>query len=190
MRTLLTYIVVGAALVIGSPAAMAADEEIVTVEINKGTMVKLDRAAASVVISDPNTADIEVVSPRLVFVRGKKIGETTLYAVDALDQTILSAVVDVTHNISNLEREVKRIAPDADVSFHTVDGGMVMNGFAATVDESEKIKTVASTFMGASDKIVNMVKTNGSDQVMLKVKIVEMKRSDLKTLGMNLQDVA
>jgi len=170
--------------------SMAAAEEVVTVEINKSTMVRLDRSAASIVIADPSTADVQVVSPKLVLVRGKKIGETSLYAIDLQDETILSAVIDVTHNISSLERAVKRVVPDADVGFKTVDGGLVMDGFAGTVAESESIRSVAASFIGKDEKLINMIKTNGSDQVMLKVKIVEMARNDLKKLSINLQNVA
>ncbi len=152
-------------------------------------MVKLDRPATSIIIADPNTADVQVVSPKLVFVRGKKIGETSFYAVDAQDDTILSAVIDVTHNISSLARTVKRVAPDSDVGFKTVDGGLVMDGRAGTVAESENIRNVASAFLGGNDKLVNMIKTAGSDQVMLKVRIVEMSRNDLKNFGINLQNI-
>lgn len=169
-------------------ASAAAEAEVVTVEINKGTMVKLNRPAASIVVSDPNTADVQVVSPKLVFVRGKKVGETSFYAIDSDDEPIISAVVDVTHNLSNLERAVKRVAPDADVEFKTVDGGLVMDGYAGSVAESENIRDIASTFVGSGDKMVNMIKTSGSDQVMLRVKIVEMSRNNLKKFGINLQN--
>lgn len=170
-------------------SAMAVEEEMVNVEINKGTMVRLSRPASSIVITDPNTADIQVVSPKLIFVRGKKVGETSFYAIDAQDDPILNAVVQVTHNISNLERTVKRVAPNADVNFKTVDGGMVMEGFAGSVAESESIRDVASAFVSQNEKLVNMIKTNGSDQVMLKVRFVEMARNDLKKMGINLQSV-
>jgi pilus assembly protein CpaC len=165
------------------------DEQLVNVEINKGAMVKLSRPAASVVIADPNTADVQVVSPKLVVVRGKKVGETSFYAIDAQDEPIVNATINVTHNISTLERTVKRIAPNADIGFKTVDGGLVMDGTAGTVAESEDIRNVASAFIGSSEKMVNMIRTAGSDQVMLRVKIVEMSRNDLKKLGINLQNV-
>jgi pilus assembly protein CpaC len=98
-------------------------------------------------------------------------------------------VVRVTHNLSSLRQTINRVAPDADVSFRTVDGGMVMEGFAANPNESQKIQDVASSYMGANEHMVNMVQTNGSDQVMLKVKLVEMSRTNLKKIGVNLQNV-
>lgn len=175
-------------LLAGMSAALAADKN-VTVELNKGTMIKLDRPATSVVIADPVTADVQVVSPKLLFIHGRKVGETSLYAVDAQDNPIITAVVKVTHNLSSLQQTIRRVVPDADVNFRTVDGGLVMEGFAASVDESQKIQSVANAYVGPNERMVNMIKTNGSDQVMLRVKLVEMSRTDLKRIGVNLQNV-
>ena len=166
-----------------------ADEQLITVEINKGAMIKLSRPAASMVISDPGTADVQVVSPSVVVIHGKKVGETSFYAVDAHDEPIVRATVNVTHNLTSLNRAIRSVAPDADVDLRTVDGGLVLDGFAGTTAESESIRTLASTFIGANEKMVNMIKTGGSDQVMLKVKIVEMARNDLKRLGANLEQL-
>jgi pilus assembly protein CpaC len=162
-------------------------DSLVKVEINKGKMIKFDKPASSVVIADPTTADVQVVSPKMVFVYGKKIGETSISAVDANDENIFQGVVDVTHNLSSLKRTVERVAPDSNVTFKTVDGGLVIDGSATSVQESENIRNVAAAFVGERDKVVNMMTTGGGDQVTLQVKIVEMARNDLKNLGVNLQ---
>ena len=170
-----------------SASIAIAGERVIEVEINKGAMVKLDRPASSVIVADPTTADIQIVSPKLMFVHGKKVGETSIYAVDAADDPIMTATIEVTHNLSSLQRTVRRVAPEADVSFKTVDGGMVMDGFANSVEESDNIRSVAQAFIGDKEKMVNMVTTGGSDQVTLQVKIVEMTRTDVKRFGINLQ---
>lgn len=171
------------------PVAASAQERVMQVELNKGQLVRLTTEAASVIVADPTTADVQVVSPKLLFVHGKKIGETSIYVVDAQDQQIFSSVVEITHNISSLERTVKRLAPDADVGFKSVDGGLVMDGFASSTAESENIRNLAATYLGADQKMLNMVTTAGSDQVTLQVKIVEMNRDDVKRFGINLQSI-
>lgn len=172
-----------------APAKQNVEDRVLPVELNKGQMVKLDSPAASVIVADPLTADVQVVSPKLLFVHGKKVGETSMYVVDINDNQIYSSVIEVTHNISSLQRAVKRVAPDADVGFKTVDGGMVMDGFASSTAESENIRNIASAFVGDKEKMVNMVTTAGSDQVTLRVKIVEMERDDVKKFGINLQSI-
>lgn len=171
-------------------SALAADHDnVVNVEINKGTLVKLDRMASSIAISDPNTADVQVVSPKTILIRGKKVGETSLYVIDGNDNVILDSIVHVNHNLSGLRRAVQQAVPEADVSFKTVDGGLVLEGFTNSASESENIRNIAASYIGAGDKLVNLVKTNGSDQIMLKVKFVEMARNNLKKLTSNLQGI-
>lgn len=170
-------------------AAPSFAEESIEVEINKGRMIKLPAVASSVVVSDPKTADVQVISPTLLFVHGKKVGDTSVYAVDSSDNQIYSATISVTHNLSKLKSAMKRAAPTAEVNVRTVDGGIMIDGFASSVEEAENIRSVASSFIGANEKMVNMVKSAGSDQVALKVKIVEMTRNDLKRFGVNLQTV-
>lgn len=164
-------------------------EEDLQVEINKGQMVKLKTAASSVVVSDPLTADVQVVSPTLLFVHGKKVGDTSIYAIDANDNQIYSATVTVTHNLSKLKSAIKRAAPDAKITVKTMDGGIMLDGSTASVEETENIRNIASAYMGDKEKMVNMIKSAGSDQVALKVKIVEMSRNDLKKFGVNLQNI-
>jgi pilus assembly protein CpaC len=176
------------AAVAETPAVQSQGGEIM-IELNKGRMIKLEQAIASVAISDPATADVQVVSPRMLFVRGKKVGETTIYAVDAADNMVFSAILQVTHNISKLQEAVKRASPDSDVSFHSVEGGLVMEGFTPSSADSEKVRNVASAFLGEKDKIVDLLKTAGSDQVTLQVKIVEMQRNDAKRFGINMQNM-
>ncbi len=176
-----------ALLAVSLAAAAAVASEVVKVELSKGSMIKLDAPIVSVVVADPETADVQVVSPKLLFVRGKKIGETSLYAVNDKDETVLDATVEVTHNLSKLQRIVKQVAPDADVEFNTVGGGLVLDGNANSPIESENIRSVAAAFIGDDDKMVNMMNTGGSDQVTLEVKIVEMARTDVKRFGINMQ---
>ncbi len=185
---LLTGMIMVSGLGRAADEQVAGDQGVIPVEINKGKMIKLGQSASAIIIADPIIADIQVVSPKLLFVRGKKVGETSIYAVDSKDNTIFTAVVEVTHNLSKLEQTVKSVSPDSDIGFRTVDGGLVMEGYAPSAAESESIGNVASTFIGAGEKMVNMVKTSGSDQVTLQVKIVEMAHSDLKTLNLNLQE--
>ncbi len=170
-------------------ALPAMAEESILIEINKGQMIKLSAPATSVVVSDPTTADVQVVSPTLLFVHGKKVGDTSVYAIDNNDNQIYSATISVTHNLSKLRAAVKRAAPKSNINIRTVDGGIVLDGFAQSVEEAENIRGLAAAFIGSNEKMVNMIKSAGSDQVALKVKIIEMSRNDLKKFGINLQTV-
>ncbi len=70
----------------------------IELELGKGTLVRLRQPAATVFIANPDTADIQVKSPSLIYVFAKAPGETTLYAVDENERPIYSGMVRVTAN--------------------------------------------------------------------------------------------
>ncbi|MEZ5691079.1 MAG: type II and III secretion system protein family protein [Rickettsiales bacterium] len=162
-------------------------ETTVYIEINKGKVIKLPRKAASVVVANPDTADVQVLSPSTIFVYGRKTGETSISVVDADDKVILQRVVNITHNFNSMEKMIKKISPDSDIELKTTNEGLVVSGYAPSIKDSQNVISVVESFIGEGGKLVNMINTAGGDQVNLQVKIVEMSRSDLKTLGINLQ---
>ncbi|HEY4135027.1 MAG TPA: pilus assembly protein N-terminal domain-containing protein, partial [Alphaproteobacteria bacterium] len=58
------------------PAAMvvATKATVINIEVNKGRLVRLDQPVTSVFLADPAIADVQVKSPTLVYVFGKKAG--------------------------------------------------------------------------------------------------------------------
>lgn len=159
---------------------------VIDVEINKGTPVHLSAPAASVAIADPAIADVQVISPRLLMVAGRGVGETSIIAVDSKDNVILQGTVNVSHNLSRLNRALKDMLPDAKVNVTSADNAIVLKGKVDSPVMSEKLQRLASGFL-SNDKqqVINMMDTSAGDQVMLKVRVVELKRSELKRFGIN-----
>jgi pilus assembly protein CpaC len=160
------------------------------IEVSKGKLVRLSSPASAVIAADPAVADVQVVSPSLVYINGKTVGETTVFAVDAHDHEILRAVVTVTHNISKLNQAVKDMIPGAKVNFRSVDGALVMNGEVESPLQAEDVRRLAAPFLKGSQTLVNMLRPLGSNQVMLKVKIVEADRTEMKSFGISLQNLS
>ena len=77
-------------------------------------------------------ADVEVKSPRLLYLTGVGVGETTLFAVDDNDNVLMSARIRVTHNIDALQQGIRRMAPGQSVTAATVDQSLVLTGTVRT----------------------------------------------------------
>ncbi|MEJ0010832.1 MAG: type II and III secretion system protein family protein [Alphaproteobacteria bacterium] len=167
------------------------DGDLVTVEVNKGAPLHLPAAAASVAIANPAIADVQVVSPRLLFINGKLPGETSLIVVDGQDNVILEGNILVTHNLSRLQRAASDMVPGSHIVASSTDNAIILKGTLDSPVESEKVQRLAAGFLeNNNQKVINMIDTSGSDQVMLKVKIVELARSELKRFGINWENVA
>ena len=95
------------------------------IEVNKGALLRLPKPAATIFIADPEIADIQVKSARLVYITAKKPGETTLYALDGEDKVILNRRLAVNHNISRLKGTLRHLFPNSDIDIRSVDGAMM-----------------------------------------------------------------
>jgi len=73
-----------------------------TVESGKTKQLRLKTDASSVVIGNPNIADVAVANGKLLFVSGKAFGTTNLLIFDSAGNTIYAADVVVTTNSANL----------------------------------------------------------------------------------------
>lgn len=156
------------------------------VEVNKGIPIRLKNPAVSVVVADPSIADVQVVSPRMIYVNGRNIGETSIMAVDDTDKIILQGTVTVTHNLSKLRKAVSQMMPGAEIDAASTDNAIILKGNVDSPVLAEKVQRLATSFLrGNQQSVINMLDTSQSDQVMLKVKIVEVARQELKRFGIN-----
>jgi len=168
----------------------ANDGAVIRLEVNKGKPVHLSAPAASVAIANPSIADVQVVSPRLLFINGIGAGETSIIAVDASDNIILQGTVSVSHNLSRFDRALQDMAPGSTVTATTADNAIILKGKVDSPVMAERMQRLATGFLqGEGQSVINLLDTSGSDQVMLKVRIVELARSELKRFGINWENV-
>ena len=155
------------------------------IETNKGRLVRIKKAAATVFIADPAIADIQVKSPTLLYIFGKKAGETTLFAVDTNDRVLLNMRVTVSHNLSLLSRTLRRMLPSKRIGIRTIGDSIILSGSVESTREAEEIRSVAAQFMSDPKKVISQIRVNGPNQVNLRVRILEVSRTAMRRLGIN-----
>ncbi len=168
----------------GSPAIPAASS-IISLEINRGTLVRLPRAAATVFVANPEIADVQVKSPSIVYVTAKKGGETTLIAVDEDDKVLLESRVLVAHNLGRLRDSLKQLAPSRLVDVSSVGEQLVLDGTVGSPMESEDMRRLAAAVTGDEKLVINRLKIAAPVQVNLRVRVAEMTKDISKQLGFN-----
>ncbi len=86
----------GLALVRAAAAPAAGQSRTLNVEIDRSARVALTGAAASVIVGNPEIADVTVVDASTLFITGKGYGVTEIVAVDAIGRTLFQNQVVVT----------------------------------------------------------------------------------------------
>ncbi len=86
-----------------------------------------------------------------------------------------------------LERLVERYVPGARVAIESIGGNMVVSGNVDSVLQSDQVMRLIKAYSGDEEfEPVNMLSVAAKDQVMLEVRIVEMQRSVVKQLGIDI----
>jgi pilus assembly protein CpaC len=168
-------------------AQTIATEGTVTLELHKGRVIRLPRPAATVFVADPEIADVQAQSPSIVYLFGKRAGETSLFAVDENDQLLLRTRVVVQHNLSALRDSINQLLPTARVEVATIDGSIVLSGQVDSPLQAEELRELAERYLGDKETLLNRVRVDAPTQVHLRVRVAEVSRDVLKQFGINWQ---
>lgn len=161
------------------------EEKLLRVELNKGQLVRLGAAAASVFIADPRIADVQVKSPTLVYVFGKQAGQTTMFAVDSGDRILANLRISVSHNLSQLRTAMDAMFPGSFIEATSVGDAVMLSGTVGSGQIAEDARALAARFAGGDKNIINRLAVRGPNQVNLRVRVAEVNRTVLKRIGIN-----
>ncbi|HLM10759.1 MAG TPA: type II and III secretion system protein family protein [Reyranella sp.] len=161
-----------------------------TLEVNKGTALKLPGPASTVFVAAPDIADVQVRSPNMVYVFAKKPGDTVLYAVDAQDRVLLNTIVRVTSPLSRVKGALDQIHPNNGVNFDNQGETIVLTGTVRSAVVAEDARRLAvQQVNGNPAKVISNIRVDGPTQVQIRVKVAEVKRDALKRVGINWQNI-
>jgi pilus assembly protein CpaC len=177
--------------------------QVVTLDVHKSMLVDLPIDVQEVIVSQPGVANAILRSKRRAIIQAVGSGETNIFFLDAQGRTIV--VLDVgTKGVANtngvsvaavLRDTYAKIIPDSRIEVESVavldtNGAtvnrVVLSGAAASSDDATKALAIARQFAGSADNVSSFIDVAGSQQVMLKVTVAEVRREVAKDLGINL----
>ncbi|OYX36785.1 MAG: pilus assembly protein CpaC [Caulobacterales bacterium 32-69-10] len=155
----------------------------------KSAVIELPADARDVLVSDPKVADVVLSTPRRIYVLGVGAGQTDAVFFDAAGRQLLNLNIRVDQDISSLSSTMNRILPGASVRIEALNDSLILSGGVASLSDADKAVQLARSMVSAPEKVVNMLSIASPDQVMLKVRIVEVDRTVIKQLGFNLNAI-
>ncbi len=176
--------------------------------LNKAVVIDLPTDAHDILVADPLLADAVTRTSRRIYLFGKMVGQTNIFVFGPGGQEIVSLDLEIERDISGLEANLRRFLPDSDIKVEIISDNIVLTGTVRTPLDSTRVEELASAFIkggeattrnitaqgnnGDADifaerrqvsQIVNLLRIDGEDQVMLKVTVAEVSRQVLKQLG-------
>jgi pilus assembly protein CpaC len=165
--------------------ASGAANQSLSLPVGRSAVVDLPVDARDVLVSNPSVAEAVLRTPRRIFVLGMKSGVTDAMFFDATGRRILGLSIRVEQNTSGLGDTINRILPGSQVHVEAINDSVILSGIVANAGDADKAVQIAKAVVAKPDGVLNMLSIAGQDQVMLKVRILEVDRSVIKQLGFN-----
>lgn len=153
------------------------------IPINKSDVIHSQRAFFEVAVGNPEIADVQVLGERSLYIFGRKFGATSVTLSDNVGRIIAVLDVNVTHDVGRLKKMLHTMLPGEPVGVRAAHDGIILSGTVSSPDIAANAMTIAERF--APKAVSNLMAVRGSQQVMLAVRFVEMRRDTAKRLGVN-----
>ncbi|QGY38849.1 type II and III secretion system protein family protein [Pseudodesulfovibrio cashew] len=157
---------------------------VIRLVLDKSTILSTDKPVTRVSLAQPAAASIVVLSPTQIYITGQELGTTTLTLWEG---KTVSGVYDlvITPDVTRLKRMIHEILPE-EKGIQVLSSGesITLSGYVTNTGNLTSILSLAEA--EAPEKVVNLLRVDGIQQVMLEVRVAEMSRTVTKRMGVNL----
>ena len=168
---------------------MGAGAQLINLPRGSSMAIDLPSDARDVIVPNPMVAEAMLHSPRRITIIGLQPGETDAVVLDAAGRTILSLRVRVDAGVSALQDTLSRVMPGSQVHAEAVNDSIILTGPVSSPGEADRAAQVARAFVSAPEKVINMMTIAGSDQVMVRARVIEVQRTAIKQLGLDVNGI-
>ncbi|MBL4616081.1 MAG: type II and III secretion system protein family protein [Robiginitomaculum sp.] len=154
--------------------------------LNKAAVIELPADARDVLVSNPEIVDAVIRTPRRVYILGIQVGQANVFFFKADGTQLLNLEITVAEDVRGLSDTLARLLPQSRIQVEALRESVILSGMTPNAGQAAQAIKIARTFVDDPENVISMLSITGKDQVMLKVRIVEMQRTLTKQLGMDL----
>ena len=149
--------------------------------VNKSQTVRVAVPVSDVLVGSSDIADVVPISDRSLYLLGKKIGTTNVSVFDA-DKRLVSLIeIEVKPDLDNLDQQIRQTTGDGSLRVRSIGERTVLTGVAHDAPTVDRAMGVAPP------GTVNLTRVKSPQQVLLKVRFVEVNRTAGRDLGLRLE---
>ena len=172
--------------------------------LDKSIVVDLPSVANDVLVANPKVADAVMRTSRRIYLFGKMVGQTNIFVFDGAGKQIAAMEIIIERDIAGLESSLSRLIKNSHIKAEMINDNIVLTGSVQTPLDASRAVALAQVFVKGGEQteekgegfaaifgdtresdIVNLIKIEGEDQVLLKVVIAEVQRTVTKQLGIS-----
>lgn len=162
----------------------------ISLSIGNGQLINVPGAMADVFVANEQIADVQVKSLNQLYVFGKAGGTTTVYASDRAGKIVWSANVRVGSNFDSVDSMLRLAMPEARITVSTMGTNtFLLTGTIKSPEDASEAERLVQAYVGEGANVISRLRMATPLQVNLQVRIAEVSRSLVKSLGVNLSTI-
>jgi pilus assembly protein CpaC len=159
------------------------------VTTGKSTIIKSQKPIKRVSLAEPEAADVMVLTPQQVYITGKAPGITSLILWDEADKPSDVYDLEVLPDINRLKEELHGMFPgEENIQVTATHNSVTLSGTVSNKTNLSLIIDLARSYAPVKDnepQVNNFLQVGGVHQVMLEVRVSEMSRTLMRSMGLN-----
>jgi pilus assembly protein CpaC len=156
----------------------------VVVPLNKSVTLTTPATFTSAVVGSPDIADALPMTDRTLLIQAKKIGTTNISIYNEVNRLIKVVNVEVALDTGNLQSRIRAITGNSGIRVSSENGQIVLSGIAANAVNADRAFELAKSW-SPNAAVINAMTVSSPQQVMLKVRFLEVDRNAGRELGVN-----
>jgi len=139
----------------------------------------------SVLVAEPNVADLQVVSPGTIYIFGKAPGTTSLIALGNDGKQLASLTLSVSSGTAAVTTPMQVLHPGNGAQISGAGNRLIAKGTVGSVAEATDLNALLNPQGQGFQSAINTTEYAGAAQVNLRVRFAEVSRSELLHYGVN-----
>lgn len=164
------------------------DAELVRVALNKVVSVRLPGEVRNVIVANPDVADIilpEDGARTHVYILAREVGSTAIIFEDIDGNILFQGDIQVDVDVTGIRAALSKLMGDEKIQVSSQRNGVFLTGFVRSAGTSAQAIDIARRFVPDNLDIINNMEVLGSRQVMMQVRVSEIRRTSLKQFGLD-----
>lgn len=157
------------------------DYERIEVIINSSRILEFKFDVPRILVNNPDVISATPLTPNSVQISARKQGYTQLNVWDKAGKVTTVDVIAIG-DVRELEAVLKHEFPDAALRLRPLNSSLYVSGFVPKADLIGQIIRVAEDYF---PKVINNITVGGVQKVLLHVKVMEVSRTKLRTMGVD-----
>jgi len=185
----------------------------IVVPIYKSRIVQLPSPAKRVSIGNPDVADVLILNSDELYILGKDLGGTNVLLWDREDKLVSAISVSVSHDLDGLNAQLAKILPGEHIEVTSAQRNIILSGQVTSAVKLDAAVQLAKSYLeqaatakekimfkqdsnaGSSPEkkageVLNLLSVSGAQQVMLQVRVAEVRRDAVKHLKAQLNTIS